>query len=238
MDQNGAPNGLFAAPERETNPAEPASPISVLLVDDHDVFRSGLARLLVDQGLDVVSECASGEEALRVVGRFAPDVVVMDLRLPGFSGIEATRLLAEVAPRTPVLVLTISGDESDITDAVLAGACGYLLKDASVAEIVSGIQAAATGESLISPPVAAKLLDRLRETGGGPESAREPRAELSERELEVLRLVADGKDNATIAHELFISAQTVKNHISNILAKLQIENRIQAAVYAVRQGIV
>jgi DNA-binding NarL/FixJ family response regulator len=209
--------------------------IRVVIVDDHDVFRGGLRRLLAEHDLEVVGEAATGERAVTVVTNLAPDVVVMDLRLPGMSGTEAIRELSSVAPQTRVLVLTISGDESDVTDAILAGACGYLLKDASIEEIVTGIRAASAGESLISQKIAGRLLDRIRDVGADGHGER---SELSEREVEVLRRVAEGKDNVEIAQELFISPNTVKNHISNILAKLQIDNRIQAAVYAVRRGIV
>src|ERR671925_717861 len=210
----------------------------VLIVDDHDLFRTGLRNLLEEQGLDVVAEAANGQAALHVVADLAPDVVVMDLNMPGISGVEATRQLSAVAPLTRVVVLTISADDADVINAVMAGACGYLLKDSSIQQLVAGIRAAAAGESLISPQIAAKLLQRLRAGGADELAAETIRAELSDRELEVLRLIANGKDNAEIARELFISPKTVKNHISNILMKLQIENRIQAAVYAVRSGIV
>jgi DNA-binding NarL/FixJ family response regulator len=214
--------------------AEPgAEKIRVVVVDDHDVFRRGLVKLLEDHGLTVVGEAETGELALKMVEELPSDVVVMDLNLPGMSGIEAIAQLSAAAPRTPVVVLSISGADADVTDAILAGACGYLVKDASVQEIIFGIRAAACGESLISPRIATRLLDRLR---AGP-TAGDNQAKLSQRELEVLRRLAQGKDNAEIAAELGISSKTVKNHISNILAKLQIENRIQAAVYAVRRGL-
>jgi DNA-binding NarL/FixJ family response regulator len=208
--------------------------VRVLVVDDHDVFRRGLVKLLDEQGLEVVGEAPDGEEALELVARLVPDVVVMDLSLPGISGLEAIDRLALEAPATRVLVLTISADETHVTEAIVAGACGYLLKNASIQEIVAGIHAAAAGESLISPKIATQLLDQIRNAA----SDMETRAELTEREGDVLRLVAEGKENNEIAERLFISPQTVKNHISNILAKLQMENRLQAAVYAVRQGIV
>jgi DNA-binding NarL/FixJ family response regulator len=161
----------------------------------------------------------------------------MDLKMPGLTGVETTRKVSSIAPRTRVVVLTISADDDDVMAALLAGACGYLLKDSSIDQLVAGIHAAAGGESLISPQIAAKVLQRLR--AQTPDTAaRTIRTELSARELEVLRLIAIGKDNAEIARDLFISPKTVKNHISNILMKLQIENRIQAAVYAVRSGIV
>jgi DNA-binding NarL/FixJ family response regulator len=207
----------------------------VLLVDDHDLFRTGLRSLLEDQGVHVVAEAATGKEALRQVRELAPDVVLMDLNMPGLTGVEATR---DIAPLTRVVVLTISDRDGDIVDAVLAGACGYLLKDSSIADLLRGISAASVGESLISPQIASKVLRELRAARPSPKAAERLRSELTERELEVLRLIANGKDNAQIAAELHISAKTVKNHISNILMKLQIKNRIQAAVYAVRSGIV
>ena len=210
----------------------------VLLVDDHDLFRTGLRNLLEEHGVHVVGEAAAGAEAVRIVRELAPDVVVMDLNMPGMTGIEATRQIIGLAPLTRVVVLTISDQDADVMDAILAGACGYLLKDSSIHELLSGIQAAAVGESLISPHIAAKVLQRVRATSASPDAADAIRSELSEREIEVLKLIANGKDNADIAAELHISPKTVKNHISNILMKLQIENRIQAAVYAVRSGIV
>ena len=212
--------------------------IRVLLVDDHDLFRTGLRNLLEEQGVDIVAEASSGSEALQHVRDSAPDVVVMDLNMPGMSGVEATRHISRDAPLTRVVVLTISDQEQDVMDAILAGACGYLLKDASIQELMQGLEAAAVGESLISPHIAGKVLQHVRATTAAPEAAATIRTELSDREIQVLKLIANGKDNAMIAGELHISPKTVKNHISNILMKLQIENRIQAAVYAVRSGIV
>jgi DNA-binding NarL/FixJ family response regulator len=209
----------------------------VLLVDDHDLFRSGLRNLLDEQDVEVVGECDNGSDALEAVRELAPDVVVMDLNMPGISGVEATRQISMIAPLTRVLVLTISDQDDDVMDAVVAGACGYLLKDASITELMHGIRSAAVGESLISPTIATKVLQRLRATGGSRRDAELIRSELSARELQVLKLIANGQDNALIAAELHISPKTVKNHISNILMKLQIHNRIQAAVYAVRSGI-
>jgi DNA-binding NarL/FixJ family response regulator len=210
----------------------------VLLVDDHDLFRTGLRNLLADQGVDVVGEAQTGAEALGLVRDLAPDVVVMDLNMPGMSGVEATRQINVLAPLTRVLVLTISDQDADVLDAILAGASGYLLKDSSIQDLLQGIRSAAVGEALISPHIAAKVLQRVRATSTSPEIADTIRAELSDREIEVLKLIANGTDNAQIAAELHISPKTVKNHISNILMKLQIDNRIQAAVYAVRSGIV
>jgi DNA-binding NarL/FixJ family response regulator len=212
--------------------------VRVLVVDDHDLFRTGLKNLLEEQGVNIVGEAPNGQTALRLVNDLAPDVVIMDLNMPGLTGVETTRQLAGIAPLTRVVVLTISADDDDVMDAVMAGACGYLLKDSSIQDLIAGISAAAAGESLISPQIAAKVLQRLRAQSSSEDAAATIRAELSDREIEVLKLIANGKDNAQIARELFISPKTVKNHISNILMKLQIDNRIQAAVYAVRSGIV
>jgi DNA-binding NarL/FixJ family response regulator len=224
------PDTTTARPSPET--------LRVLLVDDHDLFRTGLRNLLEEQGVHVVGEAADGAQAIRMVRELAPDVVVMDLNMPGMTGVEATRQVTTLAPLTRVVVLTISDQDEDVMNAILAGACGYLMKDSSIQDLMQGIRAAAVGESLISPHIAAKVLQRMRATGTSEQDAETIRAELSDREIEVLKLIANGKDNAQIAAELHISPKTVKNHISNILMKLQIDNRIQAAVYAVRSGIV
>jgi DNA-binding NarL/FixJ family response regulator len=223
----------------EDRPADKAlEEVRVLVVDDHDLFRTGLKTLLEERGVNVVGEAANGQTAIRLASELAPDVIVMDLNMPGLTGVETTRKLSGIAPLTRVVVLTISADDDDVMDAVMAGACGYLLKDSSMEELILGIRAAASGESLISPQIAAKVLRRLRSQSSSVDAAETIRTELSDREIEVLKLIANGKDNAQIARELFISPKTVKNHISNILMKLQIDNRIQAAVYAVRSGIV
>jgi DNA-binding NarL/FixJ family response regulator len=217
---------------------EEEAAVRVLLVDDHDLFRTGLRNLLEEQGVDIVGEAGDGAQAVRLVRELAPDVVVMDLNMPGVSGVEATRQVTTAAPLTRVVVLTISDQDADVLDAILAGACGYLMKDASIDELMAGIRAASIGESLISSHIAGKVLQRVRATSSQPEIAEAIMTELSDREIQVLKLIANGKDNSMIAGELHISPKTVKNHISNILMKLQIENRIQAAVYAVRSGIV
>jgi DNA-binding NarL/FixJ family response regulator len=213
-----------------------SSPITVVIVDDHVLFRSGLRELLQQEEVHVMGEASTAEAGLELVQRHGPDVAIMDLNLPAMSGHDAIRRIAECAPRTQVLVLTISANESDVTEAVLAGACGYLLKDASVNDIVTGVRAAAAGESMVSPRMTKTILDQLRQqerSDGKP-----PAEALSAREQEILRLVTEGKDNATIAQELFISPYTVKNHISNILLKLHVSNRIQAAVLAVRDSLI
>jgi DNA-binding NarL/FixJ family response regulator len=215
---------------------EPSSPaLRVLLVDDHTFFRTGLRNLLADMGFDVL-EARNGELALEIVRVHAIDVVLMDLHMPGMSGIEATRQLKAVAPDIRIVMLTVSAEQDDIVDAVLAGACGYLLKDASVDEVIASVRSAAAGESWVSPRVAAVLLACLRDA-----SVRAPapvaEVELTDREREILALLAEGKENAEIGHQLYLSPKTVKNHVSRILAKLQVDNRIQAAVYAVRRGL-
>ena len=211
--------------------------IRALVVDDHDLFRRGLRELLEEQGIRVIGEAATGSDAVALANRAQPDVVVMDLNLPQGSGIEATRELVESNPQARVLVLTVASDERTVLDALIAGACGYMLKDATIEEIAAGVRAAAEGQSFVSPRVAHHVLGRLRgqagnDSGSGPDDTR-----LSARELEILRLIADGCDNDQIAEALFLSPRTVKNHVSSILAKLEMDNRVQAAVYAVRRGI-
>jgi DNA-binding NarL/FixJ family response regulator len=222
----------------DTPPRKGLDEVRVLVVDDHDLFRTGLKNLLEEEGVNIVGEAENGENAIRLAADLAPDVIIMDLNMPGLGGVETTRRLSGLAPLSRVVVLTISADDEDVMSAVMAGACGYLLKDSTIQDLIAGIRAAAQGESLISPQIAAKVLQRLRSHSTNEDAAETIRAELSDRELEVLKLIANGKDNAQIARDLFISPKTVKNHISNILMKLQIENRIQAAVYAVRSGIV
>src|SRR5918992_1293983 len=216
---------------------EPGSePLPVVLVDDHPAYRAGLSRLLRESGIDIIAELPNGEAALQAVEEMAPDVVVMDLNMPGMSGLEATRRLVAQSPATRVLVVSVSAQEADVTDAILAGASGYILKESPVEEVVAGIQAAAAGQSLISPRIATLLLARLRSQA---QAQREVTAmQLSERELDVLGLLADGKANHEIAEALYISPSTVRNHVANILAKLHVDNRVQAAVRAVRGRIV
>src|SRR3989449_7054750 len=169
--------------------------VRVLIVDDHDLFRSGLRNLLEDEGVQVVGEASAGQEALNIVREVAPDVVVMDLNMPGMGGVEATRHISSIAPLTRVVMLTISDQDNDVIDAILAGACGYLLKDSSIQELIAGIRAAARGESLISPTIASKVLQRLRASNTQPDIENTIRAELSEREIEVLKLIANGKED-------------------------------------------
>src|SRR5204862_6891611 len=153
--------------------------LRVLIVDDHDLFRTGLRNLLEEQGVQIVGEAASGAEAVKIVRELAPDVVVMDLNMPGMGGVDATRHITGIAPLTRVVMLTISEDDSDVMDAILAGACGYLLKDSSIQDLIAGIRAACLGQSLISPNIAAKVLQRVRATSTQPEILNQIRSELS-----------------------------------------------------------
>jgi DNA-binding NarL/FixJ family response regulator len=211
--------------------------LRVVIVDDHPVYRQGLANLLVEVGIDVVAQAGKGEDAVRIVAETAPDVAVVDLNMPGMSGVELTRRLTARNPATRVLIVSVSAQEADVTEAILAGASGYVLKDGPVEEVAAGIQAAAAGESLISPRVASMLLRRIR-TDQPAEADQPSSTALSDRELEVLQLVAEGKGNQEIGEALFIGQSTVRNHISSILMKLQVDNRVQAAVRAVRDHIV
>ena len=211
-------------------------PVRALVVDDHDLFRRGLRELLEEQGIRVIGEASTGEDGVALAARAKPDVVVMDLNLPRESGIEATRQLVAATPGARVLVLTVASDERSVLDALIAGASGYLLKDATIEEIAAGVRAAAAGESFVSPRIAHHVLGRLRGQAG-PGDAGPDQTTLSERELDILRLVAEGCDNDQIAERLFLSPRTVKNHVSSILSKLDMDNRVQAAVYAVRKGI-
>ncbi len=210
----------------------------VVLVDDHDLFRTGLVNLLQEQGVHVVGEASDGHDALRQVRDLSPDVVIMDLNMPRISGVQATREILQAAPQTRVVVLTISTDDGDVVDAIMAGASGYLLKSSTVPQLVDGIRAAAAGDSQLSPEITTKVIDLVRTQSPVTTTTEPARPDLSDREVEVLKLIANGKDNQEIADALFISPKTVKNHISNILMKLGVNNRIQAAVYAVRSGIV
>lgn len=231
------PNGTSAQSEVSGQGAA-GEPVHVLIVDDHQLFRTGLSELLGNEGLKIVGAVADGASALGLVAQCAPDVVLMDLDMPGMSGVEATRRIAEIAPRTRVVVLTIDAQEQSVVDAIAAGACGYLLKGTSLRSLVAGIRAAVAGESLISGAIAAKLFERLRAEDRRTTAEQRVFNNLSERELEILKLLASGKHNAEIARQLFISPHTVRNHVSNILEKLHISNRMEATAYAVRHRMV
>lgn len=227
---------MRAAGTGDLDSASMSTSIKAVVIDDHVLFRTGLRELLEEEGIRVVGEASAVKHGLELISSKSPDVAIVDLGLPRESGHEAIRRIVATAPRTQVLVLTISTDESDVAEAVLEGACGYLVKDASPSEIVAGVRAASTGDSMVSPRLARKLLDRLRTSERGRTT---PRVQnLSAREKEVLRLLVEGKDNAAIGDALFISPYTVKNHVASILLKLEVENRLQAAVFAVRDSLV
>ena len=220
--------------------AERQSPITVVVVDDEHLIRSALARALSDGGIELVGEAADGEEAIQIVLDVRPDVVLLDLRLPGISGVEAIEQLGLLAPASRVLVLTRS-EQNRVVEAIIAGASGYILKSAPPEAIIDAVRATASGESVLSSQIAGKLLQRIRELDIPVQStdtaAVAIRAVLTARELEIFTRLASGDGNREIARELSLSTNTVANHIASILAKLHLENRIQAAVQAVRSGI-
>jgi DNA-binding NarL/FixJ family response regulator len=211
--------------------------LRVLIVDDHDLFRTGLRALLEEEGFDV-ADSTGGAAGIRRARAFAPDVVVMDMNMPGMSGVEATRLMRETSPAASILMLTMATDEAEVLDAVRAGASGYLLKDAELSDIVTAIHAAAAGHSTIAARVARHLLLSVRINDVVSSTVTSSKIhDLSAREREVLTLVADGCDNAEIAGRLYVSSSTVKNHVSRLLEKLGVDNRVQAATFAIRDGL-
>jgi two-component system, NarL family, response regulator LiaR len=216
--------------------ARPRS-VSVLVVDDDDRFRAGLTEVLEAHGVRVAGEAPNGKQALRLVESAAPDVVLMDLVMPGLSGVETTRRLVEADPDVRVLILAMSSDETEVVEAMIAGACGYVVKGTPPASLVADIRAAAEGDCVMSASVAAKVFGSfVTRQDGQPAPAAS--SLLSKRELEILTLIANGKQNIDIAKALVISPYTVRNHISSLLRKLQLENRTQAAGYAARHRLV
>jgi DNA-binding NarL/FixJ family response regulator len=212
--------------------------IRVLVIDDHDLFRAGLASVLTSQnGIEVVAQASGGRAGVRLAAELRPDVVLMDQRMPDLDGPAATQQILARNPDVRVLALTVASDERDVASAVIAGACGYLLKDSPIDDVVEAVRAAARGITWLSPRAADALLDRIRRDYVEPEAVAESVPDLSPRELEVLQLIARGLDNTEIAAELSISPRTAKNHVSSILSKLEVPNRIQAATYAVRSGL-
>lgn len=209
--------------------------IKVLLVDDHEMVRIGLAAVLgTEDGIEVVGEASSGQEGIRLALEYKPDVVLMDLVMDGMDGIETTRRLQQQHPDCKVIVLTSFIDDEKIYPVIEAGAFSYLLKTSRAGEIAQAIRSAVKGQSVLEPQVASKLMNRFRQ----PKQVSFPHEELTEREMEVLRLIASGKSNQDVADELFIGVKTVKFHVTNILAKLGVEDRTQAAIYAYKHGLV
>jgi DNA-binding NarL/FixJ family response regulator len=214
-------------------------PLRVLIVDDHALFRHGL-HLALDREPDlcVVGEAADGEQAVAAAQELKPDVILMDVRMPGRSGIEVAAEIRDTLANVAILMLTISEDEADLFDAIKAGVSGYLLKEISIAEVADAVRSVAAGQSRVSPAMATKLLTEFVALSRGAEaSAAAGSPRLTDREMEVLRKVAKGRSNREIAKELYISENTVKNHMRNILEKLDLHSRIEAVVYAVREKL-
>ncbi len=212
--------------------------IRLVVVDDHDLFRTGLASLLSMQpDIEVIAQASGGRRGVQLTDELRPDVVLMDLHMPDLAGPAATRLILERRPSTRVIALTVMSEDADVAAAVEAGACGFLAKDTAIEDIVAAVRAAGQGASWLSPRAAEVVLGRLRRAEAEPEPDLGSAGQLSARELDVLRLIARGMENAEIADDLGISPRTVKNHVSNILTKLGLPSRVQAAVYAVRRGL-
>jgi len=213
-----------------------SDPITVIIVDDHEMVRQGASGYLEAQpDITVVAEAESGEEAIRLAREHVPDVVLMDLVMPGMDGVQATRKVKDISPRTQIIVLTSYHQDEHIFPALQAGAISYLLKDVKAKELVQAIHRAAQGEATLHPKVAARVIQEFH-SGAADKSS--PFSILTEREMQVLKLIAKGHTNSRIAEELVITVGTVKGHVSNILGKLHLVDRTQAAVYAWQQGIV
>ncbi len=212
-------------------------PIRVLVVDDQELFRRGITMLLAaEPGIEVVGEAGDGIEGAELAQSTAPDVVLLDVRMPRRSGIEACLAIKESVPSAKILMLTMSDEEADLYEAVKSGASGYLLKDSSIDEVAQAVRVVADGQSLISPSMAAKLIDEFKQLAK-PEREQVPGLRLTDRELQVLRFVAKGMNNREISKQLYISENTVKNHVRNILEKLQLHSRMEAVMYAVREKL-
>jgi two-component system NarL family response regulator len=233
----GSPGTSAAPPE-----ALQAEPIRAMIVDDHALFRRGLEMVLEEEpDIELVGQASDGAEAVEKAAESLPDVVLMDIRMPRSNGIEACRAMKEAAPSAKIVILTISDEEEDLFEAIRAGASGYLLKDIPLDEVADAVRAVYGGQSLINPSMAGKLLTEFatlakRDDEERPQEVPAPR--LTEREMQVLKLVARGMNNRDIAKELFISENTVKNHVRNILEKLQIHSRMEAVMVAVREKLI
>jgi NarL family two-component system response regulator LiaR len=216
--------------------AEPMNVITVMIVDDHEMVRQGAGSYLEAQpDITVIAQAGTGEEAVKLAQELVPDVVLMDLVMPGMDGVEATRKVKDISPRTQIIILTSFHQDEYIFPALQAGAISYLLKDVKASELVEAIRRAARGEATLHPRIASRVIKTFRNLD--PQEAT-PFVTLTEREMEVLKLVAKGYSNERIADELVISMGTVKGHVSNILSKLHLADRTQAAAYAWQEGIV
>jgi len=214
-----------------------SEPIRVVVVDDQELFRRGLIMLLgVEADIKVVGEAGDGISAAALVASVVPDIVLLDVRMPKRTGLEACIEIKQLVPAARIIMLTVSDEEADLYEAVKNGASGYLLKDSSIDEVAQAVRVVAEGQSLISPSMAVKLLDEFKEMSR-TDRDQVPTPRLTDRELEVLRLVATGLNNREVAKQLFISENTVKNHVRNILEKLQLHSRMEAVMYAVREKL-
>ena len=234
----GSPGASAAPPEASLR----AEPIRAMIVDDHALFRRGLEMVLDSEpDIELVGQASDGAEAVEKAAESLPDVVLMDIRMPRSSGIEACRAMKEAAPSAKIVILTISDEEEDLFEAIRAGASGYLLKDIPLDEVAGAVRAVYGGQSLINPSMAGKLLTEFATLARRDDEERTqevPAPRLTEREMQVLKLVARGMNNRDIAKELFISENTVKNHVRNILEKLQIHSRMEAVMVAVREKLI
>jgi two-component system NarL family response regulator len=228
-----------AAESAGAEPVRDLEPIRVLVVDDHAVFRRGLQMVLeAEPDIEVVGEAGDGSEAVTMAANTAPDIVLLDVRMPRRGGIDACTAIKDAVPSVAIIMLTISDEEADLYDAIKAGAVGYLLKDIPIDEIATAVRAVRGGQSYISPSMASKLLTEFATMVRRDDERQQlPAPKLTDREMEVLKLVAKGLNNRDIAKQLFISENTVKNHIRNILEKLQLHSRMEAVVYAVREKL-
>lgn len=218
----------------ETTDMESSESIRVLLVDDHEMVRIGLAAVLsTEDGIEVVGEAGNGMDGIRLAQEYKPDVVLMDLVMDGMDGIETTRKLLQLYPDCKVIVLTSYLDDEKMYPVIEAGAFSYLLKTSRANEVADAIRAAARGQSVLESQVASKMMNRFRQ----PKQAQAAHEQLTDREMDVMRLLSQGKSNQDIADELFIGVKTVKFHVTNILAKLEVEDRTQAAIYAYKNGL-
>jgi two-component system NarL family response regulator len=235
---SGSPGSSQAPPDTSL----PAEPIRTMIVDDHALFRRGLEMVLDEEpDIELVGQASDGAEAVEKAAESLPDIVLMDIRMPRSSGIEACRAMKEAAPSAKIVILTISDEEEDLFEAIRAGASGYLLKDIPLDEVADTVRAVHGGQSLINPSMAGKLLTEFATLARRDDEERVqevPAPRLTEREMQVLKLIARGMNNRDIAKELFISENTVKNHVRNILEKLQIHSRMEAVMVAVREKLI
>jgi len=220
-----------------TEPTAADEPTRVLVVDDQELFRRGLVMLLTaEPGIEVIGEAADGVAGTTMAAADAPDVVLLDIRMPKRTGLEACQAIKQAVPSAKIIMLTVSDEEADLYEAIKSGAAGYLLKDSSIEEVAQAVRVVAEGQSLITPSMAVKLLDEFKQMSR-PTPSPVPTVRLTDRELEVLGLVARGLNNREIAGKLFISENTVKNHVRNILEKLQLHSRMEAVMYAMKEKI-